>query len=426
MPKIDTDRWIRSMIENFPDFQENGRIPMLYEAALKDQGLEYRHGNFVSVCGSCVNRQCCPKCKDFDQLVTEPSGGPIEYGKTYKCVEQPFYSRRFTIGKTYECDLDGCLADDTNEDRAIHPSDLCCFKAETERKPKFDVGTYIVHAGTGKIYLVSGYNIASSLSDSFKTGYYIIDVETGRKTCNSLENIERNARQWTIFDARDGDILDCGTFVFIYKALDADGGVRYYCATESVSYDGEEKFHVSAAGSRMGTVKRSTYSPASFERRNELMEGIRNAGYTWDASKLRLRKKDKDLEDTMHKFREGDVVREVDPEDDGVCVFTVDHVDEYGFSLANKGFFIWKYQDMFERIDAGKPKSGPIWHDACDVNDLPEVGRTVLVLTNDGTPKLACRPEVEENSTYVAVLYGAGKWNTPNLRWWADIGLPDR
>ena len=228
MPKIDIDKWVRLMIENFPDFKEQGRIPMLYKAALKEQGLEYRHGKFISVCDNCSNTGGCSACHNFDKLVVKPSGNRIECGKSYKCIEQPFYSRRFTIGKTYRCDLIDCLADDRNEDRRIHPSDLCCFEAE-------DSPNQIPKAG---------------------------------------------------------------------------------------------------------------------------------------------------------------------------------HADGEGFDLANK----------MPELD---PTCVGIWHDACDFDDLPELGRPVLAMTNEGVPKMACRPVVEKNSTYEAVLYGVGKWNVPNLMWWADIPVPE-
>lgn len=45
--KIDVEKFICSMIEAFPAFKEEGRIPCMYKEALAAQGLEYRDGRLV-------------------------------------------------------------------------------------------------------------------------------------------------------------------------------------------------------------------------------------------------------------------------------------------------------------------------------------------------------------------------------------------
>lgn len=44
---IDLDKFIASMIEAFPAFKEEGRIPCMYKEALEAQGLEYKDGEIV-------------------------------------------------------------------------------------------------------------------------------------------------------------------------------------------------------------------------------------------------------------------------------------------------------------------------------------------------------------------------------------------
>lgn len=51
MAKIDVERFICSIIEAFPAFKEDGTVPVMYEKALADQGLEYRNWKLVERAG---------------------------------------------------------------------------------------------------------------------------------------------------------------------------------------------------------------------------------------------------------------------------------------------------------------------------------------------------------------------------------------
>lgn len=47
MAKIDVEKFICSMIEAFPAFKEEGRVPCMYQEALAAQGLQYKDGRLV-------------------------------------------------------------------------------------------------------------------------------------------------------------------------------------------------------------------------------------------------------------------------------------------------------------------------------------------------------------------------------------------
>lgn len=49
MAKIDLEKWICSMIEEYPYFKEEGKIPIMYEKALQDQGFKYKDGKIVRI-----------------------------------------------------------------------------------------------------------------------------------------------------------------------------------------------------------------------------------------------------------------------------------------------------------------------------------------------------------------------------------------
>lgn len=75
------------------------------------------------------------------------------------------------------------------------------------------------------------------------------------------------------------------------------------------------------------------------------------------------------------------------------------------------------------------------WHDA-QGDDLPPIGKEVIVLLDNGKVCFAHRPvesytavsitnhsEMEE---YYPKHYDKGGWNIPNVKWWCDISLPKK
>ena len=80
----------------------------------------------------------------------------------------------------------------------------------------------------------------------------------------------------------------------------------------------------------------------------------------------------------------------------------------------------------------GKWQLKHLWHDAQDVEDLPEIDREVIVLCDDGyggyrvcfghrpNPKGYTNPPFR----YEVQTYGKGGWNIPDVRWWLDTDFP--
>lgn len=75
------------------------------------------------------------------------------------------------------------------------------------------------------------------------------------------------------------------------------------------------------------------------------------------------------------------------------------------------------------------------WHDA-QGDDLPKIGREVIVLLENGAVCFAHRPNkkgylgkslVTGNvETFYPQTYDKGEWNIPNVKWWCEINLPAR
>ena len=181
-----------------------------------------------------------------------------------------------------------------------HKDAIAWLEKQGEQKPAdkvepkfhFKVGQWIV--ATGKcVYLITkidGFNV--TLVDT-NGDEYVFDA-------SSLDD----AHEWTIQDAKDGDVLACPLpkghegeeQVFIFKCINSrdyvDNCIEYYCRVcEGVFYENENGY--------MGTTSSPLY-PATKEQRNVLMKAMADAGYTFDFEKKELRKL---------KFRVGDIVK---------------------------------------------------------------------------------------------------------------------
>lgn len=83
-------------------------------------------------------------------------------------------------------------------------------------------------------------------------------------------------------------------------------------------------------------------------------------------------------------------------------------------------------KEMVEWADAHQN----LWHDAQD-DDLPEIGREVIVLLDNGKVCFAHRPPysyagIDSNGDieyFHPKHYDKGEWNIPNVKWWLDVAI---
>ena len=160
-------------------------------------------------------------------------------------------------------------------------------------EPKFKVGDWVVFKNKHQsIYQV----------EKTEDGVYILRHTQGG-TFRVCVLHDESLRLWTIEDAKDGDVLTTGNFIFIFKriVLPNDPMVVYYCAYEI--YQDEETvgngFYKAAENSRMGHLDSTTYYPATKEQCDLLFQKMEEAGYSWDAEKKKL-KKIKRFEETLN------------------------------------------------------------------------------------------------------------------------------
>ena len=102
----------------------------------------------------------------------------------------------------------------------------------------------------------------------------------------SSQTNEELIREWTIQDAKDGDILACNEEILLFKSYSAlQGRISLYCW-----YNGHTNNFHSKEVIDMLLTTRNKICPATKEQRDALMKAMNDAGYEWDAEKKELKK----------------------------------------------------------------------------------------------------------------------------------------
>lgn len=94
-----------------------------------------------------------------------------------------------------------------------------------------------------------------------------------------------------------------------------------------------------------------------------------------------------------------------------------------------KDAFMCGAEEMERLIDSS------MWWKSADGPELPAIDREVIALTTEGKVVFAHRTKESwtgknivtgEVTTYYPERYGAGGWNSPDIKWWLDIEIPMR
>lgn len=163
-------------------------------------------------------------------------------------------------------------------------------KSTDKIKPRFKVGDWVVFITSESVYQVEK-----------KENYeYTLRNIHGGLLCVSFSN-EKLIREWTIEDAKDGDVLVCDidkseiggdveklpnivSTIFIFKKLiNSRDYVHSYCHL----YD---KHSLGLQSTMYYNSFVYNISPATKEQRDLLFQKIKEAGYEWDADKKELKK----------------------------------------------------------------------------------------------------------------------------------------
>ena len=146
-------------------------------------------------------------------------------------------------------------------------------KSTDENKPKFNVGDWVVFIKSKSVYQIEK-----------KENYeYTLRYILGGSLCLSFSN-EKLIREWTIQDAKDGDVLACNEEILLFKSYSVlQGRISLYCW-----YNGHtNNFHDKEVIDTLLT-KRNKICPATKEQRDSLMKAMNDAGYEWNEEKKEL------------------------------------------------------------------------------------------------------------------------------------------
>lgn len=148
-------------------------------------------------------------------------------------------------------------------------------KSADKIETTFNVGDWVVFIKSKSVYQVEK-----------KENYeYTLRHILGGSLCLSFSD-ENLIREWTIKDAKDGDVLACNEEILLFKSYSVlQGRISLYCW-----YNGHtNNFHSKEVIDILMTTTNKIY-PATKEQRDTLMKAMNDAGYEWDVEKKELRK----------------------------------------------------------------------------------------------------------------------------------------
>ena len=144
-----------------------------------------------------------------------------------------------------------------------------------KNKPRFEVSDWVVFIASESVYQVEK-----------KENYeYTLRHILGGSFCLSFSN-EKLIREWTIQDAKDGDVLACNEEILLFKSYSVlQGRISLYCW-----YNGHtNNFHSKEVIDILLTTRNKVY-PATKEQRDLLFQKIKEAGYKWNVKTKTLDK----------------------------------------------------------------------------------------------------------------------------------------
>ena len=143
-------------------------------------------------------------------------------------------------------------------------------------KLRFNVGDWVIYVKSKSIYQVEK-----------KENYeYTLRYILGGSLCLPFSN-EELIREWTIQDAKDGDVLVNGSNIFIFHFIN-NRRLMGYC---HVNID-DGNFYNDIGRIECFCTIDAPVTPATKEQRDALIKAMNDAGYEWDTEKKELIKEE--------------------------------------------------------------------------------------------------------------------------------------
>ena len=201
-------------------------------------------------------------------------------------------------------------------------------------KPKFNI--YDIISDGNVTYEVSTIDI-------YFNEYMLTTVDGKCKTV-SCEKIDSTFHLWNIYDAKDGDVMMTQNYTFLFKAIDKNDDVKYYCAYELnhfKEFDDDDPFHIACDASVMGNAakKYTYYRPAFKDDRDRFFKILKESGYVWDDKNKEL--KNAAMLNMSRKFNVGDHIYDKNTYEE----YVVDNVCSDGTYEAKNDNIAVKFSD---------------------------------------------------------------------------------
>jgi hypothetical protein len=174
-----------------------------------------------------------------------------------------------------------------------------------EVKPKFKVDDWIIYKDS--IWKVCNVSLLN---------YYELLKINNEVSTRRIEDVDKNARLWTIQDAKNGDVLADKIGIILFRKIGNEkfeGVVAHHC-----SFNKRWKFEIPEKFGYWGKAEDEQLHPATKEQRDTLMKAITDAGYEWNAEKLELRKIEAEAEELTEQKITG-WSKEDSPYYDDIC-----------------------------------------------------------------------------------------------------------
>lgn len=187
-------------------------------------------------------------------------------------------------------------------------------------------------------------------------------------------------RDWTIADAKDGDVLACNEEILLFKSYSVQGRISLYCW-----YNGQTNNFHSKEVVDTSLTKRNKICPATKEQRDILFQKMKETGYEWDANKKKLNKTGEkpllsDFFKAEYERGKADAQKPVEwsEEDErrmnNLCHFLEEYGNQYYGHLTLQDTISWLKSLRHQII---------IWHDS---SEMPKEKKVCLIRysANDG------------------------------------------
>lgn len=161
----------------------------------------------------------------------------------------------------------------------LYPSkelrDWSKFTAPWYKNDNFKVGDWIISSVLGIAHIIG-------VNDSNE---YQLEYIDGKQKFSSIDYVNYEYDKWTIKDAKDGDVVQLGQVIAIFKKYIGEEKCICYC-----SFCKDVGFEIPIENGEDNVYGCYNATPAIRKYRDYLMNAMNNAGYEWDVEKKDFKK----------------------------------------------------------------------------------------------------------------------------------------